>query len=86
VHTTSNEKIDKRRWVHKDSSLEPTTLLLRLLFSIILLSGVFVALSISYSYQIRAEDKQIVNSTYRDLESQTSPQLMVFDLPSKTRD
>lgn len=58
--------------VHDDSSLEPTTLRLLVLFSIILLSGVFVALSISYSYQIRAEDKKIINSTYLDLESQTS--------------
>ena len=77
-----HDKIDKRRWAYRHSSLVPSTLRLVLLISLSFWFNVFVASSLSHSYQIVAA-KQIVNSTHHDLKSQTPLQLMAFDLPSK---
>ena len=77
-----HDKIDKRRWAYRHSSLVASTLRLVLLISLFFWANVFVVSSLSYPYQIAAV-KQIVNSTHHDLKSQPSPQLMVFELPSK---
>ena len=60
----------------------PSTLSLVLLISLFFWSNVFVVSSLSYPYPIQTV-KQIANSTHRDLKSQTSRQLMVFELPPK---
>jgi Alginate lyase len=54
-----------------------------MLFSIILWSCVIIAFSLSYVYQISANAVEKVDSVNGDLKFQTSPQLVLFDLPSK---
>ena len=77
-----HDKIDKRRWAYRHSSLIPSTLRLVLLISLFFWFNVLVVSPSSHSYQIAAA-KQIMNSTDHNLKSQTSLQLMTFDLPSK---
>ena len=77
-----HDKIDKRRRAYRHSSLIPSKLRLVLLISLFFWFNVLVVSPSSHSYQIAAA-KQIMNSTDHNLKSQTSLQLMTFDLPSK---
>lgn len=50
----------------------------------IVCSSVFILLAFAYPNQIMAENKQSINYTYQDLNSQTlPPQLTIYDLSLK---
>jgi len=50
---------------------------------LIVCSSIFIFLAFAYSNQIFAEYKPLANYTYHDLNSQTLPQMSIFELPPK---
>lgn len=54
-----------------------------LLISIIVWSGIFGLLVLLHPTQVGAKDQIITNYPYEDIKSQTLPQMIMFDLPSK---
>ncbi|HJR84546.1 MAG TPA: alginate lyase family protein [Nitrososphaeraceae archaeon] len=68
---------------YENFNLEPITLRSVVLISIILWSSVIVGFTLSYFYPTNPINAEKVHSIYVDFKFQTTPQLMVFDLPSK---